>query len=71
MTVRDVIEDFWLDWEIEGKSREELRSELIDAGGDPDALFRRVRLMILEHKANQELKERLSELNKNQIIGRE
>ncbi len=71
MTVRDVIEDFWFDWEIEGKSPEELRSELIDAGCDPGASFRRVRLMILEHKANSEFEKGLSEANKNLIIGRE
>ncbi len=59
MTVREVIEDFWFDWEISGKSPEELRSELIDAGCDPDALLRRVRLMILEYKANREFEKGL------------
>ncbi len=61
MTVREVIEDFWFDWEISGKSRGELRNELIDAGCDPDALTRRVQLLIRETKANQEFEKGLQE----------
>ncbi len=65
MTVREVIADFWFDWEDQELTREERRSRLIDAGCDPDASFRRIMLGIRETEANREFEKGLQEVNKN------
>jgi hypothetical protein len=49
---------------MQEKTQTEIREELIDAGIDPDASFRRVRLMILEYKANHEFEQSLLEAMK-------
>jgi len=59
MTVRQIIEDFWFDCETQEMTIEEIREELIDVGLDPDAMCRRVRLLIAETAANREMNRKL------------
>lgn len=61
-STRQVIEDFWFDWEFQEKTHEEHRSDLIEAGCDPDATLRRVKMMIANFKANAEMEKRLKEI---------
>jgi hypothetical protein len=56
------IEEFWFDWDMQEKSQKEIHNELVDAGCDPDALNRRIKLMILEFKANHEMEEAFKRL---------
>jgi hypothetical protein len=62
MTVLEIIEDFWFDWELQELTQEEISDRLIDAGCDPKALVRRARLLVLEAKANHEMQRKLDQL---------
>jgi hypothetical protein len=62
ITVQKIIEDFWFDWEDQELTREERREMLINAGCDPDAMVRKVQLMVLEAKANAAMNKKLYDL---------
>jgi hypothetical protein len=61
VTVLDVLEDFWAECEQNEKPFGTMRSHLASLGYDPDALSRRLELMVAEARANREHAEKLKE----------